>query len=257
MFIAKIIGIYSITSPTNKVYIGQSWDINRRFNEYRKLNCKTQSALYYSLLKHGVDKHKFDILFYYNGNSQKELNNFEFFYYYRSILRGIELLNLKEAYGSAGKLSQLTKDKIKEKTRGLKRNNLFKLKHSGEKNVNRKLNGEQIKLIYELLSQRKTFKEIGKKFNVTPRTISEIKNGLTWKITDLDFKGLANPLINVGNANPSAKLSEDQVKEICKLIAEGHSNSVLADKYNVSKTTIFNVRSGKKWKHITASLIVP
>lgn len=33
------IGIYKITSPSNKIYIGQSTNITRRWDEYRKLQC--------------------------------------------------------------------------------------------------------------------------------------------------------------------------------------------------------------------------
>jgi group I intron endonuclease len=57
-----MIGIYKITSPTRKVYIGQSTNIEKRFLAYKKINCKQQTILYNSLKKHGVDKHKFEIL---------------------------------------------------------------------------------------------------------------------------------------------------------------------------------------------------
>jgi group I intron endonuclease len=57
-----MIGIYKITSPTNKIYIGQSVDIERRFKEYKRLNCKKQTKLYFSLKKHGVENHVFEIL---------------------------------------------------------------------------------------------------------------------------------------------------------------------------------------------------
>ena len=46
-----MIGIYKITNPTNKIYIGQSIDIKKRFNQYKNLQCKGQKALYSSLLK--------------------------------------------------------------------------------------------------------------------------------------------------------------------------------------------------------------
>jgi hypothetical protein len=44
------IGIYKITSPTNKVYIGQSIKINERKRKYKKLDCKNQPKIYNSLL---------------------------------------------------------------------------------------------------------------------------------------------------------------------------------------------------------------
>ena len=56
-----MIGIYKITSPTNKIYIGQSINIHQRWKSYHSLNCKQQKILYVSLKKYGVDKHKFEI----------------------------------------------------------------------------------------------------------------------------------------------------------------------------------------------------
>ena len=52
----KMIGIYKITSPTKKVYIGQSVDIEKRFYTYKKMLCKQQVKLYNSFQKYGVDK---------------------------------------------------------------------------------------------------------------------------------------------------------------------------------------------------------
>jgi group I intron endonuclease len=57
-----MIGIYKITSPSNKIYIGQSTDIEKRFSQYLKLNCKFQKRLFNSFTKYGVENHKFEIL---------------------------------------------------------------------------------------------------------------------------------------------------------------------------------------------------
>jgi group I intron endonuclease len=52
-----MIGIYKITSPSGKIYIGQSTNIENRFNSYRILDCKKQIKLYNSLKKYGWDNH--------------------------------------------------------------------------------------------------------------------------------------------------------------------------------------------------------
>jgi group I intron endonuclease len=57
-----MIGIYKITSPSKKTYIGQSINIQKRLKDYTNLQCKGQRAIYSSLLKYGVDKHKFEIV---------------------------------------------------------------------------------------------------------------------------------------------------------------------------------------------------
>lgn len=57
-----ICGIYKITSPNGRVYIGQSANILDRWRRYKRLGCKSQQLLYNSLLKHGVKSHTFEII---------------------------------------------------------------------------------------------------------------------------------------------------------------------------------------------------
>lgn len=58
----KVIGVYKITSPTGKIYIGSSIDIEARKNKYRRLGCKNQPKLYNSIIKYGWENHKFDVI---------------------------------------------------------------------------------------------------------------------------------------------------------------------------------------------------
>jgi len=55
--------VYKITSPSNKVYIGITKNIIRRFKEYKSLRCKSQILIYNSLKKYGWDSHIKEILF--------------------------------------------------------------------------------------------------------------------------------------------------------------------------------------------------
>jgi group I intron endonuclease len=58
-----MIGIYKITSPKGRVYIGQSVDVEKREVDYMHLrNCKAQTKLYRSLVKYGVFNHIFEIV---------------------------------------------------------------------------------------------------------------------------------------------------------------------------------------------------
>ena len=58
-----MIGIYKITSPTNKVYIGQSINIERRFKNYKSISqTRGQVMLHNSFKKHGVNNHTFEIV---------------------------------------------------------------------------------------------------------------------------------------------------------------------------------------------------
>ena len=118
-----MIGIYKITSPTKKVYIGQSINVEKRINEYKRIyNCKVQIRLHRSLLKHGSETHKFEII---EECEVSELNDKE--RYYQDIF---------ECIGKNGLNCKLTtsKDKsgfISEETR---------LKMKGPKSEQHKIN---------------------------------------------------------------------------------------------------------------------
>lgn len=132
------IGIYKITSPTNKVYIGQSWDIKNRMTAYQYLKCKDQPRIYNSLLKHGWPAHTFDVLMNVSENiTQQMFDAIEQAYmdYYRK--NGFELLNLKEG-GSNGKHSEETKKKIGSTRLGVD-NPMFGKKDSEETRLKRSL----------------------------------------------------------------------------------------------------------------------
>jgi group I intron endonuclease len=58
----KICGVYKITSPSGKIYIGSSKNVKERWNSYYKLSCKKQIKLYNSFLKYGVKNHVFEII---------------------------------------------------------------------------------------------------------------------------------------------------------------------------------------------------
>jgi group I intron endonuclease len=57
-----ICGVYMIKSPSGKVYIGSSKNINNRFGYYKGLRCKCQTKLYHSLKKYGPENHEFTVL---------------------------------------------------------------------------------------------------------------------------------------------------------------------------------------------------
>ena len=113
----KICGIYQITSPSKRIYIGQSIDIIHRFIDYKHLNanCKSQTLLYRSLKKYGTGKHKFEILCLCD---KTELNNLEKYYIELfNTFNSVYGLNLK-AGGSHGGLSDITKKKMSDKKKG-------------------------------------------------------------------------------------------------------------------------------------------
>lgn len=110
-----IIGIYKITNPKGKIYIGQSIDLFQRSKDYKYKRCKQQYKLYNSILKYGWEQHRFEII---EECNLEQLNEKEIYWitFFNSINEG---LNLKEG-GSFGKHSQETKNKISKANKGKK-----------------------------------------------------------------------------------------------------------------------------------------
>jgi group I intron endonuclease len=109
-----MIGIYKITSPTGKIYIGQSTDIENRKSHYKNYDCKTQPAIYNSLKKHGWENHTFEIL---EECDIKVLGQREKYWkiYFNSVKEG---LNCRLDEEAGGYLEQSTKDKISKALKG-------------------------------------------------------------------------------------------------------------------------------------------
>jgi len=57
-----MIGIYKITSPTGRIYIGQSIDIEKRRKMYINNHCHKQQKLHASLCKYGFNEHDFEVI---------------------------------------------------------------------------------------------------------------------------------------------------------------------------------------------------
>lgn len=59
----KIIGIYKITSPSGRIYIGQSRNFKSRCSDYKSLDkVVKQRRLYNSYVKYGVENHKIEFI---------------------------------------------------------------------------------------------------------------------------------------------------------------------------------------------------
>jgi group I intron endonuclease len=106
-----MIGIYKITNPKGKVYIGQSINIKSRFSKYYKKHCKEQPLLYRSLKKYGSDSHSFEVLISGDFN-QELLNELEIHYInlFNSFQKG---LNLTKGGGGRRGLAHSEESKLK------------------------------------------------------------------------------------------------------------------------------------------------
>jgi hypothetical protein len=71
-----VTGIYKITNPSGKIYIGQAKDIEKRWAQYRLLICH-ERKLYRSLRYYGHYYHTFEII---KECSVEELSHYERYY---------------------------------------------------------------------------------------------------------------------------------------------------------------------------------
>ncbi len=110
-------GIYKITSPSGKIYIGQSINIEKRFKQYKRLDCKKQPKLYNSLKKYNPENHIFEVI---EECSITQLNNQEIYWklYYNSLQDGLncELFDIGQ-----GPRSSQVKEKISKSMTGKKK----------------------------------------------------------------------------------------------------------------------------------------
>lgn len=119
-----IAGIYKITSPSGKVYIGQSWNYIKRKYKYKLNKEPRQRHIFNSIEKYGYEAHIFELIHELPLDSTQEImDNYEILYHDLYKDCGVKMLNIKEP-GRGGKNSEETKKRMKE--------NNWNAKHKGE-----------------------------------------------------------------------------------------------------------------------------
>lgn len=122
--------IYKITSPSGRIYIGQTVNFKKRIASYKRLDCKKQKKLYASLTKYGWELHELKII--EECASIEEMNNKEIFWiaYYNSCELGLncnvggqnkrhrpEVVEKLRIAGKGRKISEETREKLREALR--------------------------------------------------------------------------------------------------------------------------------------------
>lgn len=110
----RITGIYKITSPSKRVYIGQSKNISERWKSYKYLLNKpyiSQRKLANSFKKYGIGSHLFEVL---EECTLEQLNEKELYWqnHYDTINKGLNSLTVKDG-GIPQKMSKDTIERMR------------------------------------------------------------------------------------------------------------------------------------------------
>lgn len=189
-----MIGIYKITSPSNKIYIGQSIDIEKRFYYYRKLYCLKQVKLYRSFIKYGIENHQFEII---EECNIENLNNKERCWqeFYDVLKFGLNCI-LVETDIKSKKMSEETKSKIsktqKAKTEDFKnRLRILNLgrNHSNESKILMSINNNRKKKIICTLTNKiwNSIKDCSIELNINSKTLNNKLTGFRKNNTTLTY----------------------------------------------------------------------
>ena len=165
-----MIGIYKITNPKGKIYIGQTIDYERRIYQYKMLNCKEQPKLYNSLKKYGFDNHIFELIF---QCFECYLTHWE--RYYQELYNSTENNNLNcflvTTEDKTGRHSEETKIKMSNSAKGKKKSaeHIAKLpqnqkgykgkKRSEETKLKQSLNSGKARKVYQYTKDNEFVKE--------------------------------------------------------------------------------------------------
>lgn len=127
-------GIYKITNPEGKIYIGKSKNIEKRFSDYKRLDCKNQPLIFQSLAKYGWLNHKFEIIEECSVNLLFERENF-FIEKFNTIDNGLNIKgegnwSYKKQYPESAKVKKSIIMKEKWKNGEFKRNWSKKIKNT-------------------------------------------------------------------------------------------------------------------------------
>jgi len=112
------IGIYKITSPSGKIYIGQSINIEKRWKDYKYVFRK-QTKVYRSLQKYGFDAHKFEIIQLCNLDELNKYENYWKVFYLNLVKNNWKNVLFCDLYDlGGGPKSDITKQKLSKASKG-------------------------------------------------------------------------------------------------------------------------------------------
>jgi group I intron endonuclease len=231
--------IYKITSPSGKVYIGKTANITRRKKQYEKNETQQQPIINNSITKYGWENHLFEIIGVYDVSILSEMEIFHikenksFFHDYPE--RGMNLTLGGDGGHAGGKLSEETKNKMREKREGFRYSDKSKKKMS-----------ESAKKYYSGLSMEEKTIRIRKRtsYKHTPEQNKKISESNKGRVVSEETKR------KIGDANRSKihkPLSLDHKKKISIANAgKPNKNKGTSGKWNHTEQSKKNMSAAHK-----------
>lgn len=261
--------IYCVTNRLNqKKYIGQTvHSLEKRWYGHVHTALGSQatcySKLHNAIRKHG--KEAFEVTLLETCDSQEMANQREI-----ALIAESNLTDNEHGYNTAvgghyvmlgRKHTEETKALIRSKTRGVKLSEDLRKKIS-EGQMGRVLSPEtrakisaanRGKVRTEEMRRRNSESRKGKK--PSPETIEKVRAALTGRPRPEEVRrkiseGNRGKEGSKGEDNGSSKLTEDQVREIKRLFANGARNIDVMKQFGMSKGAIANIKSGRSWSHV-------
>ena len=208
--------IYKITNNINgKVYIGQTNNPKRRFQEHKNKGYGEAKILYYAFDKYGIENFSFETI-----EEVKNYNEREKYWikYYDSFENGYNLTEGGEnppiKYGENHHLCS----------------------HSQE----------VVDLIYDLLKNTKmTVKEIAKSTGYNSSSINRINKGEIWKKENYNYP-IRSEITKINRQQRAKNIIND-------LLNSTLTQKQIAEKYGVGRTTITAINNGQNFKQSNLS----
>lgn len=223
-------GIYKFTCKiNNKVYIGQSVNIENRFkshlSNYNNKNLKDYNTKFYrALRKYGISNFSFEII--EEVKNKELLNSREIFWisYFDSFKNGY---NSTQGGGAVTENCEL---------------------HPNAKNSNKRI----LQLKELLLKTEISQYELAKNFNITQSEVSNINQGKKWSsLGNYEYPIRKNEARLKGEANPKAVLTDEMVNTIRQRYVNEIGREIYKDYQQLcSYTTFERALLGKTYSYL-------
>ena len=215
-------GVYKITFPNNKVYIGISNNIYRRMLEHNT-DFRNNLPLEKAIQKYGKII-EFDILEEIEPENRQLMRDRERFW--------ISVFNSnKKEFGY----------NISEGGDGA---------NVGSNNQQAKLTEEQYQQVYQdLLNNELSLQEIANKYEMHLSSISNLNNGHTYFHSSIQYPIRRTKPKVAGINSGNSKFTQEDIENIYSLLISKPELSMkqIAEKYNVYASTIQNINNGKTY----------